>query len=273
MTQLASLKVAIDTSPLLPTTRPIELRYRDGGRGAPLVLLHGGWGYEFYAHDDAIAKLGRRFIIPDRTGYGGSPHIADLPPKFHVAAAVETEKLLDALGIQRSVLWGHSDGAIIATILALRHPERYDGIVVEAIHLDRVKPRSRDFFLQMINDPDAFGERVTRRLAEEHGEDYWRTIIRAGGRAWRDIAATPNEDFYDHRLHEMRVPMLVVHGADDPRTEPGELDRIRREVPAARIEMIEDGGHSPHSARPTAAQVTAIVDRFLSSLGERRKLP
>jgi pimeloyl-ACP methyl ester carboxylesterase len=266
VTKLDSFKVAIDSSLLLPGTRPIELRYQAGGQGAPMVLLHGGWGYGFYPHDDAVAKLDRRFLIPDRTGYGESPHIAELPPKFHVAAAIETEKLLDALGVERSVLWGHSDGAVIATILALRHPERYEGIIVEAIHLDRKKPRSRDFFLQMLNDPDAFGERVTGKLAEEHGVDYWRTIIRAGGRAWLEIAATPNEDFYDHRLHELRVPMLVVHGADDPRTEPGELDRIRREVPTARIEMIEGGGHSPHSTRATAAQVTAIVDRFLGSL-------
>ena len=266
MTQLASHKVAIDSSPLLPGTRPIQLRYRDGGRGAPIVLLHGGWGYGFYPHDDAIAKLDRRFVIPDRTGYGGSPHVTELPPRFHLAAAIETEKLLDALGIERPTLWGHSDGAILATILALRDPDRYDGIIVEAIHLDRRKPRSRDFFLKMENDPASFGERVTRKLAEEHGEDYWRTIIRAGGRAWRDIAATPDEDFYDHRLRELRVPMLVVHGVDDPRTEPGELDRIRREVPTARIEMIEGGGHSPHSAPATAAQVTAIVGDFLASL-------
>jgi pimeloyl-ACP methyl ester carboxylesterase len=266
VTKLTSDQLAIDSSPLLPGARPIELHYRDGGSGTPLVILHGGWGYGFYPYDDAIANVGGRFVIPDRTGYGRSPHIAELPPKFHVAAAIETEKLLSTLGIQRPVLWGHSDGAVIATILALRDPERYDGIIVEAIHLDREKPRSRDFFLQMINDPDAFGERVTRRLAEEHGEDYWRTIIRAGGRAWRDIAATPNEDFYDHRLHEMRVPMLVVHGADDPRTEPGELDRIRREVPTARIEMIDGGGHSPHNTRGTGAQVTAIVEAFLGSL-------
>jgi len=271
--KVVSSKVAIDSSPLLPGTRPIELRYQEGGRGTPLLLLHGGWGYGFYPHDDAIAKLDRRFVVPDRTGYGGSPHIAELPPKFHLAAAIETEKLLDALRITRSVLWGHSDGAVIATILALRHPERYDGIIVEAIHLDREKPRSRDFFEQMINDPDAFGERVTRKLADEHGEDYWRTIIRAGGRAWRDIAATPNEDFYDHRLGELRVPMLVVHGADDPRTEPGELDRIRREVPSARIEMIEGGGHSPHSTRATAAQVTEIVDRFLASVTDPARPP
>lgn len=189
-----------------------------------------------------------------------------MPPRFHAAAARETETLLDALGIDRCALWGHSDGAVIAILLALRAPERYSGVIVEAIHLDRLKPRSRWFFEQMVNDPDAFGERVTAKLAAEHGEDYWRTIIRADGQAWLDIAATPDEDLYDGRLHELRVPLLVIHGSDDPRTEPGELDRIPREVPAARIEMIEGGGHSPHSARGTAARVTAFVGEFLAAL-------
>jgi pimeloyl-ACP methyl ester carboxylesterase len=266
VTRLTSLRATIAASPLLPATRPIELRYRDGGHGAPLVILHGGWGYGFYPHDDAIAKLRHRFVIPDRTGYGKSPQIADLPPKFHVAAAIETESFLDVLGIDRCVLWGHSDGAVIATLLALRSPDRYGGIVVEAIHLDREKPRSREFFLQMATDPDAFGERVTRKLAAEHGEDYWRTIIRADGRAWLDIAATPTEDLYEHRLHELRVPMLVLHGADDPRTEPGELDRIRREVRTARIEMIAGAGHSPHSERGSAARCTELVADFIASL-------
>ncbi|HEX9494901.1 MAG TPA: alpha/beta hydrolase [Candidatus Limnocylindria bacterium] len=266
MTTLVSRRETIESSPLLPGTRPIDLHYREGGGGEPLVILHGGWGYGYYPHDDAIATLDRRFVIPDRTGYGGSPHIERLPPRFHAAAAVETETLLDALGIERCVLWGHSDGAVIATLMALRHPERYTGLIVEAIHLDREKPRSRDFFLRMAHDPDAFGERVARKLAEDLGDDYWRTIIRADGQAWLDIAATPNEDLYDDRLHELRVPMLVIHGTDDPRTEPGELDRIRRDVPAARIEMIEGGGHSPHSTRGTAAEVTAIVAEFLSGL-------
>lgn len=265
MTELVSRMGTIPETPLLPGTRPIELHYRDGGGGTPLLILHGGWGYGFYPYDDAIAGLDRRFVIPDRTGYGRSPRIAALPPKFHDAAAVETERLLDALGIGRCALWGHSDGAVIAVLMALRRPDRYSGIVVEAIHLDRSKPRSRAFFLQMANDPEAFGERVTRKLAAEHGEDYWRTVLRFGGQAWLEIAATPNEDLYDGRLGELRVPMLVLHGTDDPRTEPGELDRIRREVPAARIEMLAGGGHSPHNARQTAARCTELVAEFLST--------
>ncbi|MDP9246142.1 MAG: alpha/beta hydrolase [Chloroflexota bacterium] len=264
---LVSRTETIAESPLLPSTRPIALHYREGGEGEPLVILHGGWGYGYYPFDHAIATLDRRFVIPDRTGYGRSPRIASLPPRFHVAAAIETERLLDALGIGRAALWGHSDGAVIATLLALRQPDRYSGVVVEAIHLDRAKPRSRDFFLQMANHPDAFGERVSRKLAAEHGEDYWRTIIGADGRAWLDIAATPDDDLYDERLHELRVPMLVIHGADDPRTEPGELDRIRRDVPTARIELLAGGGHSPHNAKATAARVTALVAEFRGATG------
>jgi pimeloyl-ACP methyl ester carboxylesterase len=60
--------------------------------------------------------------------------------------------------------------------------------------------------------------------------------------------------------------MLVLHGSDDPRTEPGELDRIRREVPTARMEMLAGAGHSPHSERGSAARCTALVAGFLASL-------
>jgi pimeloyl-ACP methyl ester carboxylesterase len=133
--------VSLARSPLAPGREAISIFYRDTGTGFPVVLLHGGWGYEFYAFERQIAALPElRFIAPDRTGYGKSSRIAELPARFHVAAAVETEGVLDALGITRCALWGHSDGAVIATILALRDPSRYAGIIVEALHVDRVKP-------------------------------------------------------------------------------------------------------------------------------------
>jgi len=252
---------------MLPGTRPIEIYYREvgaAGGGVPLLILHGGWGYEFYPFDAAFAALpDRRIVIPDRTGYGKSPRIAALPARFHHAAAAEHEAMLDALGIERCAIWGHSDGAVIATIMALRRPARIAAIIVEAIHLDRAKPRSREFFVTMAENPDGFGPRVAARLAADHGEDYWRTVLNAGGRAWLDIAATPDDDFYEHRLGELAVPMLVLHGADDPRTEPGELDRIAREVPGAAIHMVAGAGHSPHSERAASAEASDVGARFL----------
>jgi pimeloyl-ACP methyl ester carboxylesterase len=117
----------------------------------------------------------------------------------------------------------------------------------------------------MAHDPDGFGERVTGKLAAEHG-DAWRAILRMGGRAWLDIARTPDDDFYDHRLAELAAPMLVLHGADDPRTEPGELDRVRREVRGVTGHMVAGGGHSPHSERAVADECTRVGGSFLRAV-------
>jgi 3-oxoadipate enol-lactonase len=277
--------VSIAASPMLPGVSPVELFVRDVGPrdGAPLLVLHGGWGYAFYPFDAQIAALSeRRFVIPDRTGYGRSPRIAVLPPRFHRAAAVEHVAMLDALGIERCAIWGHSDGAIIAALTALDHPERVTAVIVEALHVERAKPRSREFFTMMLEDPDGFGPKVAARLAADHGDDYWRAVLAAGGRAWLDIATTPDDDFFDGRLGDIAAPVLVLHGADDPRTEPGELDRVRRTLPRATFHVIAGAGHSPHSERPrvtdpngpaarpersASAEATEAAARFLRAAG------
>jgi pimeloyl-ACP methyl ester carboxylesterase len=256
-------------SSLLPGVHPIELYYRDLGRptGAPLLILHGGWGYEVYPFDSQIALMPeRRFVIPDRTGYGKSPRIAALPERFHHAAAAEHEALLDALGIERCAIWGHSDGAVIAALMALRRPARVTGIIVEAVHVDRAKPGSREFFQLAIDHPDRLVRSLAAKLAAEHGEGYWRTILGAHGRAWLEFAATPEDDYFDHRLSTLAVPVLVIHGADDPRTEPGELDRLAAQLPGATIHRLAGAGHSPHSERAACAEVTAIAASFLRGL-------
>ena len=52
----------IERSPL-SSRAPIDLYYRDLGSGPPLLVLHGGWGYEFYPYDHAIANLGAKLVL------------------------------------------------------------------------------------------------------------------------------------------------------------------------------------------------------------------
>lgn len=262
--------VEIASSPLAPGRSPVPIYCREAGAGRPLVILHGGWGYEIYPFDRQIDAFARdhRVVVPDRTGYGRSGRLASQDVDFHRRAAAETFAVLDALALDRPVVWGHSDGAVIALLMGIEAPARLTALIVEAMHLYRHKPGSRPFFDTMMEDPDALGPRVAAVLERDHG-DSWRDVIRMNGVAWRRIAderAVPDEDLYGGRLGELRVPTLVVHGAKDPRTEPGELAAIRARLPSAAFAVLAEGGHSPHSERLTADEVTRLTREFVDGL-------
>jgi pimeloyl-ACP methyl ester carboxylesterase len=267
--------IELPSSALAPGKSPVRVHYRDAGAGRPIVILHGGWGYEIYPFERQIAALAasHRLVVPDRTGYGGSGRLARQATDFHHHAAAETLSVIDALGLDRPVVWGHSDGAVIALLMGLSEPERLSGLIVEAAHFVRRKPGSRDFFETMMRDPDGLGERVIAVLAREHG-DGWRDLIRTNGDAWLRIAndvSAPAADLYRGRLGDLRLPTLVIHGARDPRTEPGELEAMRealsRNARATRhVAVLPEGGHSPHSERATADEVTQVARRFLREL-------
>jgi hypothetical protein len=118
--------------------------------------------------------------------------------------------------------------------------------------------------------PESVGERIALALARDHGEN-WRQLISRHSDAWLRLANErlgddEDADFYHGRLGALRVPALVIHGARDPRTEPGELDAIRAALPDAPFLVLPEGGHSPHSERATADAVTQAAAAFLSGL-------
>ena len=136
----------------------------------PLLLLHGGWGYSLNPFNSQIEKLrhGFRVICPDRSGYGRSTHLDefdDLPTDFHYHAAAETLSFLDSLGTERALLWGHSDGAVIAAIIGFTAPERVGGLILEAFHYYRMKPGSREFFETLAYQPETLGAELCERFA------------------------------------------------------------------------------------------------------------
>jgi pimeloyl-ACP methyl ester carboxylesterase len=241
--------VTLSDSPL--AGGPVEIYYREFGSGVPLVFLHGGWGYEIYPINKQVPKLeGFRVLIPDRSGYGRSTKPAIFGPDFHWRAVEETRLFLSALSIRQCGFWGHSDGAVIAAMLGISSPGMCLGLVLEAFHYDREKPGSRTFFQNMASAPGSFGSRVIDTLRKEHGNPYWDHLLRSEGQAWLDIARAANEgkrDLFDGELSKLRIPTVLIHGALDPRTEPWELDAVRRELSKPDVHVIASGGHSPHS--------------------------
>ncbi len=258
-------------SPHAPGISPVTIHYREFGCGKPLVILHGGWGYGIYPFDRQIAAFENQFriLIPDRSGYGHSTRVTgEMPLDFHRKAALETFSFLDALGIENAILWGHSDGAVIAAMMGLVAPERCASVVLEAFHYLRRKPGSRSFFERFAAHPEDLGDDTRKLLAEDHGETHWPTVLRRNCGAWFRIADSvqrPDEDLYDGRLSELRVPALFLHGSLDPRTEPGEMERLREALPQATMRFIANGKHSPHSEEDAWQECNANVSEFFRS--------
>jgi len=264
---------SLQSSPLVPGVSPVKIYYRDEGEGPPLVLLHGGWGYSLNPFNRQIEKLrtGVRVICPDRSGYGRSTHLdafGDLPTDFHYRAAAETLSFLDSLGIEHAFFWGHSDGAVIASIIGFTAPARVRGLILEAFHYYRTKPRSREFFKTLANDPDVLGVELCEKFALEFGPEDWRTLIISHAKAWLQMATErrSGNDLYRGKLPEISAPTLFIHGRLDPRTEPGELEAVSAQLPHAEMRILGGAAHSPHSESGSADLVTRIATEFLQSI-------
>ncbi len=260
--------IELEQSPHLPGVSPVRIHYRDQGSGRPLVFLHGGWGYGVYPVDRQIEALqGRlRFVIPDRSGHGRSTRFAGpLPTDFHRRAAQETLFVLDALGIERAIFWGHSDGAVIAALIGLLAPQRCERLVLEAFHLYRNKPRSREiFFERFAEHPEHVSETLQKLLAVDHGDEHWKNVLQRNCRVWLDLAAqstSADEDLYCGRLNQLRVPVTLLHGRQDPRTEPGEIERAAAMLTEVELHFIEGGRHSPHSENLPSKEFTDQLRR------------
>jgi pimeloyl-ACP methyl ester carboxylesterase len=263
--------VELATSPHAPAISPVTIHYRDHGRCSPLMILHGGWGYEVYPFDRQIAAFGEQFriLIPDRSGYGHSTHInEDMPLDFHRRAAAETAALLDALDIRKATLWGHSDGSVIAAMMGLHFPDRCERLILEAFHFLKRKPGSRAFFERFAARPEDLGEETRALLVKDHGEEYWKTVIRRNCAAWfriADAVQRPDEDLYDGCLGKITPPTLFVHGRLDPRTEPGEMESVRKTFPQAALSFIEGGKHAPHCEEAALDECNQRVREFLAT--------
>ncbi len=101
-----------------------RLRFREAGRGQPVVLLHGYTQRIELMQDLADSLSGsHRVIVLDQRGFGESTKYSD-PARFGRPMLDDVVGLLDHLRIQRAHVVGHSMGALVAAGVALKHPRR-----------------------------------------------------------------------------------------------------------------------------------------------------
>ncbi len=248
-----------------------RLEYRFAGPqpdAAPtLVLLHEGlgcaglWG-DF--PDRLSAATGLGVLAYSRAGYGNSSPVTLPRPLFymHDEARVTLPLLLGAIGFQRGLLIGHSDGASIAAIYAGSHQDhRVGGLVLIAPH----------FFTE---DP-GIASIVEAKKAYETGDlrarlARWHADVDNAFRGWNDAWLDPEFRNWDitEFLAYIRVPVLVVQGEDDQYGTVKQIEIAQQECYCpVEVALFPGARHSPQREAPEATLkvVSDFVGRVLAS--------
>ena len=240
--------------------------YEQYGNGPSLLLLHAGWGTPVNGFEQQVARLSDRFqlVIPHRRGYGRSSRVQRLRPDYHQEAADDMLAVLDDAGIEAAHLWGHSDGAVVGAWMAIRAAERVRSLVFEGGHLLARKEgrASRAFMLRVRERPGSLPLEMQEALAAGHGADYWKRLLWLWTDAWQELYDR-NGDLYDGRLGEIRCPVLMMHGGQDPHTPLSEMEELAAQIPGARTLFVAEAGHSLHDDPALSDTVhAAVIDLF-----------
>ncbi|MGJ5176100.1 alpha/beta fold hydrolase [Bradyrhizobium oligotrophicum] len=217
-----------------------------------IVLLHEGlgsvglWG-DF--PDKLQAATGASVFAYSRAGYGASsPVTLPRPLDYMQREAREVlPTLLDAIGFQRGLLVGHSDGASIAAIYAgSRADHRLDGIVLIAPHVivEDVSVSAIAAIKTTYETTD-----LPARLAR------WHKDVDNAFRGWNGAWLDPAFRSWDitTELAYIRVPVAVIQGVDDQYGTARQVEIIQEECYCpVEVAMLPKVGHSPHREAPEA---------------------
>lgn len=248
----------------------IAINYELEGNGTPLVLTH-GLGDSLHFWDGVAPALAAHHALMrwDVRGFGAS----DKPAGPYSAAlfAADLAALLDALGIDRIHLGGLSMGGVIAQRFALDHPDRLRSLILCSTSSEIAAAGTANW--QRLADAverHGFGagaRDASRSFAPSFVASHPEVVAAAGEQTARNdphayaAAARAMSDYgWTAALAHVRVPVLILQGLADQLTPPGGSVRMHRALPASRLLMFADTGHSLPLERPQ--EFTAAVLGF-----------
>ena len=244
-----------------------KVRVFEAGEGPPLVFLHGPGGLT----DDSpfLAALARRWHVfaPLLPGYGDSEGVEEL--RDMLAVTLHSFDVIDALGLERPMLVGHSMGGMIAAEMAAvapREVQRLGLIAPAGLWLDAhpvpdlFSKLPHELPALLFHDPE-FGERVMTAGADFADPKFLEAFIVRNTRqlamAGKLLFPIPDRGL-DERLYRIRAKTVVVWGESDRVIPPAYGDAFCRGISGAELIRVLEAGHMVIVERPEAV-VHALI--------------
>ena len=224
------------------------------GLRPPVVLIHGAGGSHLYWPSEVRRLAGYRMYALDLPGHGKSGGCGQQSVPAYAGVVLEW---LEAIGLRRAVLVGHSMGSAIAMSLALDHPEQVLGLcLVGAGARLRVAPAllesasSQSTFYTAVETVVcwSFSSKAEPRLKELAAKRMAETRQSV---LYGDFLAC---DAFDEteRVSQIRKPSLVMCGVDDKMTPLRYAQFLADSLPNATLKTIPDAGHMVMLEQPQA---------------------
>ena len=277
----------------------VRLFYRFVGEGVEtIVVLHGGPGFSMEYLADDLAPLAERYrlLFYDQRGSGRSSLVAGAPALDAERFVDDLESLRQHFGLRQLNLLGHSWGAAIAAMYAIRYPHHVGRlIIVGGVPLSRAE-LDRTFQRIAANRPMDESHRLQRAREVWHADpenaaacrayyDIWYLPFfgdpTAMGRSKGDFCAGPPASLrnkvdnvdrytmpslgeYDWRidLETVTAQALVLHGTEDVMS----IESARQWTHAlanSQMMLLDGVGHFPYLEAPQ--QFFAAVEAFMQS--------
>jgi pimeloyl-ACP methyl ester carboxylesterase len=232
---------------------------------ATLVFIHGSGGdHTNWIQQYTPLKTTFHIAALDLPGHGRSAG----PGEREVPAYVEwVKQILDGLGIIKPVMIGHSLGAAICLAFVIRYGDAARAVVPVG---GGVKMPVNPAILEGLRkDPGAIIALAAKlSVAKPNRERLSGLLAESLSRVdpeiiHGDFSACDGLDITE-AIAAIRIPALVICGADDKMTPPSLSQRIRDGIPGARLSLIEGTGHFVMLENPAA--FNTILADFVNSL-------
>lgn len=247
----------------VPGEVEIFTAWRDGAADRTLLAIHGGPDWDHSYLRDPLDRLDRRLLLPDLRGCGRSGRVPQ--EEYHPDGLVrDLVRVLDAFGVERADVLGHSYGGMVAQRLAICHPERVRSLIVSGSSVLPVPPGASARHEEVRADlspeervrAEAFAAAPANVWRAEAMPGYLRRLegVRFGGEWLRALDAgtlvTPRLPDAAQRIAALDIPVLLLHGRQDM-TFPVELvEPTLRLIPRASAVVLEEAGHMLHVDEP-----------------------